>query len=261
MPTLTPSLFFPFFLSASSSFLPLAVVEVGSGSPGSPGVLLSSTDNTSASCCALSTDPEGLLSVPTSPALPGHLSFAAYSSTPHIAVTTRVWNTDALTDVKILSTSTIIDVKSWACVDSATQVGITQTDKHVVSFDGKHYTLHSILSKPGAAKGCTVGFPTVTDGGEPILISTADSLLAEDASENLLSLAQLLLNCYSVDLQIGSATNKTFGSAITTPEGQKITMVFWDNLWLLPLWVPAPGRAAAARLVQGIEPHTGALHL
>eukprot|EP00961_Rhodomonas_salina_P148839 2003647-Rhodomonas_salina.2 len=37
-----------------------------------------------------------------------------YSSTPSIAITTRVWNTDTPTDVKILSTSTIIDVKGWA---------------------------------------------------------------------------------------------------------------------------------------------------
>eukprot|EP00961_Rhodomonas_salina_P252349 3411052-Rhodomonas_salina.1 len=115
------------------------------------------------------------------------------------------------------------------CTILIKQAGITHTDKHVVSFDGKCYTLSCISCKPGAAKGCTI----------------ADSLLVEDASENLLSLAQLLLNSYSVDFQISSATDKQFGCVITTPKGQKITMVFSDNLWLLPLWAPAPATKAA----------------
>ena len=108
---------------------------------------------------------------------------------------TRSWTPETPLDdqdIQILASSTVLDVSKGAFIDSATMAGVANSTEYVQAYDGRHYRLTGIRGSSGAARGCTVGFPTVTDSGEPILICTTHCLLAQDANENLLSLAQLL---------------------------------------------------------------------
>ncbi len=110
---------------------------------------------------------------------------------------------------------------------------------HVIAYEGKSYHLTGIRGQSGKVKGCTVGLQEITDDREPTLLCTPDSLVASDTQENHLSLAQLLYNCYKVDFATGRDSDLQYGVHITTPSGQKITMIFSNNSWQLPLWVPA----------------------
>jgi hypothetical protein len=133
----------------------------------------------------------------------------------------------------------MLNFHSGPCINSATMAGVTNTTKHVVAYNGRKYQLTGIHGQAGKAHGCTVGFPTVTDKGKQILICTTHSLLADDTHENLLSLAQLLLNGYSITFAAGRDSDQQYGGQLTTPSGQKITLIFHNNLWRLPLWAPA----------------------
>ena len=50
----------------------------------------------------------------------------------------------------------------------------------------------------------------------------------------------------NVDFQCCRANDPNFGGKITLPDGQKITMIFEDNLWRLPMWTPVKARLSIA---------------
>jgi hypothetical protein len=85
-----------------------------------------------------------------------------------------------------------------------------------------------------------VGFLTVTDTGDTILICTQNSSSAEDASEKLLSVAQLINNSQQVKFAASQPNDPTVGASMTTPTGRKTTELFSHSLRLHQLWAPVP---------------------
>jgi hypothetical protein len=53
-------------------------------------------------------------------------------------------------------------------------------------------------------------------------------------TESLLSVAVLLKTGFDVKFMTGTKKDPTFGGYLVTPDGQKICMIFGDNLWRLP---------------------------
>ena len=125
------------------------------------------------------------------------------------------------------------------CVDSATQSGVTNSERSIISLDGVSYRLTGIEGTATTAKGCSIGFTTVADDGTPLLFSTPNSLYSPTARENLLSLAQILQAGHRVQFKTGLPHDPQYGGYIQTKQGQRITLIFRDNLWRLPIWAPA----------------------
>ena len=46
----------------------------------------------------------------------------------------------------------------------------------------------------------------------------------------------LLKAGFDVKFVTGTKRDPTFGGYLVTPDGQKIRMIFGDNLWRLPMW-------------------------
>jgi hypothetical protein len=162
-------------------------------------------------------------------------------STSHYPLTMHVWNPDDAHEVAhVMSTSTILDVTSLkgACVDSAAQVHITPEDTYVIKLlTGKTVRLGGINSTYSLATEADLGFPTVTRSGKPIILhSMGRGLKAPNATESLLSLAQLLKNGFKVYFSQGTKDDPQYGGYIITPSGEYIDLLFKDNLWRLPLW-------------------------
>jgi hypothetical protein len=55
-------------------------------------------------------------------------------------------------------------------------------------------------------------------------------------TETLLSVAVVLKAGFDVKFLTGTKKDPTFGGYLVTPDGQKIRMIFGDNLWRLPMW-------------------------
>ncbi len=58
----------------------------------------------------------------------------------------------------------------------------------------------------------------------------------DEETETLLSVAVLLKPGCDVKFVTDTKRDPTFGGYLVTPDGQKIRMIFGDNLWRLPLW-------------------------
>ena len=55
-------------------------------------------------------------------------------------------------------------------------------------------------------------------------------------TETLLSVTVLLKAGFDVKFVTCTKRDPTFGGYLVTPDGQKIRMIFGDNLWRLPMW-------------------------
>jgi hypothetical protein len=151
----------------------------------------------------------------------------------------------------LTTTTTILNFQKGACIDSSSMAGITNDTSHIHTYNSSKYTLTGIRGQAGQARGCTDSLvPTVTDDSKPLLLCTANSFLAKDTHENLLSLGQLLLDGYCVSSTAGCKDYPQFGGHITPPDGQRITMTFAENLWLLPLWAPATKTRGTGKVQQ-----------
>ena len=165
------------------------------------------------------------------------------SSSHNTPMVCSIYNPDAPpTATQIYAYGTVLDVKKGPYIDSATQGGVTHNQQRVTAWDGRQYQLTGIAGEPANAQGCTIGFPTVSDTGTPLLFSTDSSLYCAEAKENLLSLAQILQAGNSVHFAAGRTDDPQYGGFIQTPDGHRITMIFENNLWRLPLWAPATSK-------------------
>jgi hypothetical protein len=80
-------------------------------------------------------------------------------------------------------------------------------------------------------------FPVTTIEGKRYAIFIRNQTLVVDKeTETLLSVAVLLKAGFDVKFVTGTKTDPTFGGYLVTPDGQKIRMIFGDNLWRLPMW-------------------------
>jgi hypothetical protein len=62
------------------------------------------------------------------------------------------------------------------------------------------------------------------------------TLDVDKETETLLSVAVLLKAGFDVRFVTGTKRDPTFGGYLVTPDGQKIRMIFGNNLWRLPMW-------------------------
>ena len=141
--------------------------------------------------------------------------------------------------VHVHSYGAALNVRLGPCIDSATQVGVTYDPRYVVSYDNKRYSLTGINGTATPAQGTTNGFPTVTDKGVSILLTTPDSIIAKGANENLIGLAQLYKSGHRVAFATGRAGDPEFGGYLHTADGHRVPLLFKDNLWRLPIFAPA----------------------
>ena len=65
------------------------------------------------------------------------------------------------------------------------------------------------------------------------------------ASDCILSLTLMIKSGCTIDFKCGRKGDPQYRGKITLPDGRKITMIFEDNLWCLPLWTPAKARITA----------------
>lgn len=84
-----------------------------------------------------------------------------------------------------------------------------------------------------------MGFPTAMDDGIPHIFRTeGKGLLAENASDSVLSYAACLKMGCKVNFEAGTKDDPQYGGFIQLPNGKKITLIFEDNVWRLQLWTP-----------------------
>ena len=86
-----------------------------------------------------------------------------------------------------------------------------------------------------------VTFPVLTVANEFYVIDTTNShpgstLLVEKTRDNIISLTVLLKAVFQVDFAVGRGDDSWFGGILYTPEGILIQLVFYDNLWNIPMW-------------------------
>jgi hypothetical protein len=86
-------------------------------------------------------------------------------------------------------------------------------------------------------KGADVVFPVTTiEGKRYAIFMRNQTLVVDKETETLLSVAVLLKAGFDVKFVTGTKRDPTFGGYLVTPDGQKIRMIFGDNLWHLPMW-------------------------
>ena len=88
-----------------------------------------------------------------------------------------------------------------------------------------------------------VTFPVFTATNEFYVIDTTNSqsgstLVVEKTKDNIISLAVLLQDGFKVDSAVGRVDDSCFDGILYTPEGILIKLVFYDNLWHIPMWRP-----------------------
>ena len=82
-----------------------------------------------------------------------------------------------------------------------------------------------------------VAFPVTTvEGKHYAIFMRNQTLVVDKETETLLSVAVLLKAGFDVKFVTGNKKDHTFGGYLVTPDGQKIRMIFGDNLWRLPMW-------------------------
>ena len=87
------------------------------------------------------------------------------------------------------------------------------------------------------AERADVAFPVTTiEGKRHAIFMRNQTLVVDKETETLLSVAVLLKAGFDVKFVTGAKKDPTFCGHLVTPDGQKIRMIFGDNLWRLPMW-------------------------
>ena len=85
------------------------------------------------------------------------------------------------------------------------------------------------------AERADVAFPVTTIEGKHAIFMRNQTLVVDKETETLLSVAVLLKACFDVKFVTGTKRDPAFGGYLVTPDGQKIRMIFGDNLGRLPM--------------------------
>jgi hypothetical protein len=102
---------------------------------------------------------------------------------------------------------------------------------------GERILLKGITGNTVNAQRADVVFPVNTIEGKGYAIFMRNQTLVVDKeTETLLSVAVLLKAGFDVKFVTGTKRDPTFGGYLVTPDGQKIRMIFGDNLSRLPMW-------------------------
>ena len=102
---------------------------------------------------------------------------------------------------------------------------------------GQPILLKGITGDTVNAERADVAFPVTTiEGKRYAIFMRNQTLVVDKETETLLSVAVLLKAGFDVKFMTGTKKDPTFGGYLVTPDGQKIRMIFGDNLWRLPMW-------------------------
>jgi hypothetical protein len=118
-------------------------------------------------------------------------------------------------------------------VDTAAQLHVCQGARG----KGQPILLKGITGDTVNAERADVAFPVTTiEGKRYAIFMRNQTLVVDKETETLLSVAVLLKAGFDVKFVTGTKRDPTFGGYLVTPDGQKIRMIFGDNLWRLPMW-------------------------
>jgi hypothetical protein len=80
-------------------------------------------------------------------------------------------------------------------------------------------------------------FPVTTfEGKHYAIFMRNQTSVVDKETETLLSVAVLLMAGFDVKFVTCTKSDPTFCGYLVTPDGQKIRMIFGENLWRLPMW-------------------------
>jgi hypothetical protein len=74
------------------------------------------------------------------------------------------------------------------------------------------------------------------------------TLVLSDTKDKIISLTVLLKDDFKVEFETGTSDEPNFGGYLITPAGSRVSLVFENNLWRVPLWAP-PIRAPARHTI------------
>jgi hypothetical protein len=118
-------------------------------------------------------------------------------------------------------------------VDTAAQLHVCKGARG----KGERILLKGITGDTVNAERADVVFPVTTiEGKRYAIFMRNQTLVVDKETETLLSVAVLLKAGFDVKFVTGTKRDPTFGGYLVTPDGQKIRMIFGDNLWRLPMW-------------------------
>jgi hypothetical protein len=102
---------------------------------------------------------------------------------------------------------------------------------------GQPILLKGITGDTVNAEGADIAFPVTTiEGKRYAIFMRNQTLVVDKETETLLSVAVLLKAGFDVKFVTCTKKDPTFGGYLVTPDGQKIRMIFGNNLWRLPTW-------------------------
>ncbi len=133
------------------------------------------------------------------------------------------------------STAAVLDQRRvrHGTVDTAAQLHVCQGARG----KGQPILLKGITGDTVNAERADVVFPVTTiEGKRYAIFMRNQTLVVDKKTETLLSVAVLLNAGFDVKFRTGTKQDPTFGGYLVTPDGQKIRMIFGDNLWRLPMW-------------------------
>jgi hypothetical protein len=122
---------------------------------------------------------------------------------------------------------------SHGTVDTVAQLHVCQGARG----KGERILLKGITGDTVNAERADVVFPVTTiEGKRYAIFMQNQTLVVDKESETLLSVAVLPKAGFDVKFVTGTKRDPTFGGYLETPDGQKIRMIFGENLWRLPMW-------------------------
>ena len=155
-------------------------------------------------------------------------------------LTVRVYDPDNPDPaVHIPTSATVLHLTAedlGACIDTGTQAWITNKPEWAKLLH-KQRRVKGIAGAARTAEVAEVGFPSVTEDGTPILFQgTGAGLFMQEAHSNLLPLAPLIRAGVRPAFQAGSKWDPLHGGYLHLPTGQRVKLIFKDELWYLPTW-------------------------
>lgn len=122
-------------------------------------------------------------------------------------------------------------------IDSASQGHVVTEETFIRKRTGRKLKLQGVMGETSFAEEVEISLPAPTiDGIKHAFRPTGPSMFTKSSTDNILSYALLKKQGYCITLTEGSDSDQTFGGTITTPDGESvIELVFEDSMYRLPL--------------------------
>ena len=142
--------------------------------------------------------------------------------------------------VRISVNNTFLTKKKRAsgCIDSGSMVGLTGHHEHVLEMLGTEAMVTGAHCAAQPAQAARLGMLTVTSDGTPLLFEVPGrSYYMEGVNDTILALAPIKKAGHKVKLLTGTAKNAQDGGYIQLTSGERINLVFENDLWRMPLFI------------------------